>query len=63
MEQKLLDKHHPTWAAKRSNNVGSSKVGTLNTTLFDSLARALQNIVCLCGIVLNAIAERGTSEK
>ena len=36
-----MDKHHPTWAAKRSNNVGSSKVGTLNPTLFDSLARAL----------------------
>ena len=33
IEQKLLDKHHPTWAAKRSNNVGSSKAGTLNPTL------------------------------
>ena len=40
MQQKLLDKHNPTWAAKRSNNVGSSKVGALNATLFDSLARA-----------------------
>ena len=27
--------------AKQSNNVGSSKVGMLNPTLFDSLARAL----------------------
>ena len=40
IEQKMLDEHHPTWAAKRSNNVGSSKVGTLNPTLFHSLARA-----------------------
>ena len=39
LEKKLLDKHHPTRAAKRSNNVGSSKLGTLNPTLFDSLAR------------------------
>ena len=41
IEQKMLDEHHPTWAAKRSNNVGLSKVGTLNPTLFDSLAKAL----------------------
>ena len=39
-QQKMLDEHHPTWAAKRSNNVGSNKVGTSNPTLFDSLARA-----------------------
>ena len=37
----MLDEYHPTWVAKRSNNVGSSKVGVLNPTLFDSLARAL----------------------
>ena len=41
IEQKMLDEHDPTWVAKRSNNVGSSKVGVLNPTLFDSLARAL----------------------
>ena len=40
----MLDEHHATWAAKRSNNVGSNKVGTLNPTLFDSLARALDNM-------------------
>ena len=28
----MLDEHLPTWAAKRSNNVGSSKVGALNPT-------------------------------
>ena len=37
----MLDEHLPTWAAKRSNNVGSSKIGALNPTLFDSLARAV----------------------
>ena len=29
----------PTWTAKLSNYVGSSKVGALNPTLFDSLAK------------------------
>ena len=37
----MLDEYHPTWVAKRSNNVRSNKVGVLNPTLFDSLARAL----------------------
>ena len=32
IEQKMLDEHHATWEAKRSNSVGSSKVGTLNPT-------------------------------
>ena len=41
IEQKMLDEHLPTWLAKRSNNVGSSKVGAVNPTLFDSLASAL----------------------
>ena len=43
----MLDGHHATWAAKRSNNVGSNKVGMLNPTLFDSLARALIYIIVI----------------
>ena len=42
---KMLDEHHPTWVAKRSNNVRSSKVGALNITSFDSLTRALDSLV------------------
>ena len=49
----MLDEHHPTWAAKRSNNVGSSKVGTLNPTMFDSLARAFKAY-----FVIKEIAEK-----
>ena len=45
VEQKMLDEHHPTWAPKRSNNVGSSRVGTLNPTLLDSLT-GLHKISC-----------------
>ena len=45
--QNMLDEHLPTWAAKQSNNVGSSKVAVLNPTLFDSLATALESNECL----------------
>ena len=44
IKQKILDENHPTSAAKRSNNVGLSKVGTLHPTLFDSLAKALHSL-------------------
>lgn len=40
----MLDEHYPTLAAKRSNNVGLSKVGMLNASLRDSLARAREEI-------------------
>ena len=36
----MLDEHIPTWVAKRSNNVGSKKVGALTPSLVDSLAGA-----------------------
>ena len=48
----MLDEHHPTWVAKRSNNVRSSKVGGLNPTLFDSLATALASLKSIHQITL-----------
>lgn len=44
----MLDEHYPTLAAKRSNNVGLSKVGMLNASLRDSLARAREEIKKNC---------------
>ena len=57
----MLDEHHPTWANKGSNNVGSSKVGTLNPTLFDSLARALaaKRVRGRVSMIIDEINENG----
>ena len=37
---RMLGENNATWAAKRSNSVGPSKVWTLDATLLDSLAKA-----------------------
>ena len=43
----MLDERLPTWAAKQSNNVGSSKVVVLNPSLFDGLATAQFRIIAV----------------